>query len=525
MMKGDMLMDEYGRRNEITSRDYVKVLFRHKGVIFTTVATVMATVVAGLLLNTQVYEAQVKMLISGQKRAQADYYTDIGFGGGASMRLTMTQSEIVNSDPVIERAVKVLRLAQRPLDYEMKFCSRLKKPLVEYRVRNIERKLGNAPEEQKTALLFRLAMENLRQSVDVEPVRETDMFLIKVKDFNPLGAAVTANVVSRSYVIFDLEQQLAEMKLKYGEKNLAVTQLKEAIEKMSRGLNGAPLAPIDAIGPATVKIIEQAKVPLKPAGIPRALTVTLGFFVSVFLSLIMAFTFEYMDQTFRSPQEAESLLGIKYLGSLRKKAKRKDYYELSEQFYLDMKERGVKSFVLTSAQSREGVSTIIANLGTAIANHLNRKVLIIDGNLRNPAVHTMFKLPESKDLFRVVDGTFTPDKALKVISPNLHLLTSGTSDANRIEILESHRMKRLIRQAKERYDFVLVDSAPFGRVHDAVMLADCVEGIVVVINESRTRRQVVKKALESLQQRGVPIIGMILNNRKYVIPRFIYNRV
>ncbi len=534
---------------EMTSRDYIRVLFRHKRVVFMTILTVISTAITGVILKTPVYQARVKMLITGQKRTQADYYSDIGIGGMRSLQIAQTQSEIVTSDPVIERAVSVLGLAKKPFDYEKRFCFRLKKPIIEWQVRNIEKKLEKLSKEQKEAILFRMAMEDLRKRLKVEPIRDTDLFLIKVKDFNPLGAAVTANVVSRSYTIFDLEQQLAEMKLKFGEKHQAVIQLKKAIEKMSKNLNGAPLSPIDAIGPATVKIIEQAKVPLKPIGISHVLTVILAFFMSLFLSVLLAFIFEYMDQTFKSPSEVEFFLGIDCLGSLPRKAKSDDYHELSEQLYLAIKDKGAKSLVFTSAMPREGVTQLISNLGTYIAKNFYKKVLLIDGNLRNPALHEMFKLPESKNFLNVIGSKITLERGVKKISPNLHVLTSGsltepkpsgmsklstlfrekspilTSALNPVSILDSKIMKDFIKQVREDYDLVLIDSAPFREVKDAAIISTYMDGVIVVVNERKTRRHVVKHALGSLKARKANLIGVVLNNRKYVIPGFIYNRI
>ncbi len=518
-------MEESHVMQEMTSRDYIRVLFRQKAVILTTILTVMATVVIAVMMQTPVYQAEVKMLISGQKQAQADYYTGIAIGGMRTDQMTQTQTEIVTSDPVIERAVAVLGLAKKSFDYEKKFSSPVKKPFIELRARSIEKKFEKMPQEQKEAFMFRLAMEDLRNQIDVTPVRETNLFLIKVKEFNPLGAAVMANVVSRSYIIFDLEQQLAEMKLKYGEKNLAVIQLKEAIEKMSNNLSGAPLSPIDAIGPATIKIIEQAKVPLKPTGISRTLMIILAFFVSIFLSLMVGFGFEYVDQSFKSPREVESTLGISYLGSLPVKVKKEDYVNLSEQLYMTMRERGVKSVLFASAMPQEGVTPIIANLGLYISEQLHKKVLLIDGNLRHPVLHKMFKLPESKNLMNVFEGKLTLEKGVKAVNQNLDVLTSGPSPLNPVMLLESDMMKLMIQQARNNYDVVLIDSSPLREFKDTTKFSVLTDGVVIIVNEKKTRRPVIKNVLDPLKARKVNLLGVVLTDRKFSIPKMIYDMV
>jgi Mrp family chromosome partitioning ATPase len=510
---------------------------------------VVATAIVGVLLKTPLYEAKVKMLISGQKHTQAEYYTDIGFGGIRSDQITMTQSEIVTSDPVLERAVSVLGLMKKPLDYEKRFSSKLKKPFVNLQVRNTEKRLEKLPKEQREAFLFRLAVEDLRQRLKVTPVRDTDLFLIKVQDYNPLGAAVMANVVSRSYVMFDLEQQLAEMQLKYGEKNPAVIQVKEAIEKMNKSLNGTLLSPMEAIGPASVKVIDQAKVPLKPTGISRTLTVVLAFFMSIFFGVMFAFSFEYMDQTFRSPREAESFLGIDCLGSLPRRAKNDDYQDLSERLYTAIKNKGARSVLFTSALPYEGVTAIILNLGKYIAENLQKKVLLIDGNLRNPTLHKMFKLPETHDLINIIEGKLTLEKGVRSISQNLHVLTSGASTGPRpgkmkrfvalvmkktllptvlfspVAVLESNMKRELLKQAGDIYDLLIINTTPLAKHRYAAINSTFRDRVVLVANERKTRRHVVKHALGSLKACKANILGLVLNDREYVIPKMIYDRV
>jgi Mrp family chromosome partitioning ATPase len=542
-------MEDFSNMNDMTSRDYIRVLFRQKAAILTTIMTVIATAVLVVMLKTPEFEAQVKMLISGQKHTQAEYYSDIGAGGIRSEQITLTQSQIVTSDPVLERAVSVLGLAKKPSDYEARFSSQFKKPIIKYFAAKLDKKLEKLPQEQRDAYLYRMAVEDLRDRLKVVPVRETDLFLIKVTDFNPLGAAITANVVSRSYAIFDLEQQLAEMQLKYGEKHLAVIQLKEAIDKMSKSLNGARLSPLSAIGPASVKIIEQAKVPLKPTGISRVLTIILAGFMSLFMSLMIAFAFENMDQTFKSPKEAESFLNIKYLGSLPNRPKKNHFRNLSEELYLSMKEKGVKSVLLTSARQREGVTSMITGLGITLAQDLNKRVLLIDGNIRKPGLLRKFKIKEGNEFSQILEGKMDFSQAVINVQNNLDVFSFGLlsennlgfwkrfylklfwkkkilpSVLNPISALETDAVKRLFEMVGTHYDVILVDSATVGEVRETALLASLTDGMIFVVNESKTRRQVVKYALDPLKLRKINILGVVFNQRKYYIPKAIYNWV
>lgn len=107
-----------------TLRDYLTVIFRHKAVIIITFVVIMISVVIGLELKTPVYHAQVKMLISGEKQFESPYYKELN--SYQQIGISLTQAEIVNSNPVIERVVRALKLYERPSDYEKNYCSTLR---------------------------------------------------------------------------------------------------------------------------------------------------------------------------------------------------------------------------------------------------------------------------------------------------------------------------------------------------------------------------------------------------------------
>ena len=106
----------YVPQQGMNTRDYVRVLFRQKDVIILTMIVVMALVCVGLVLKTPVYEASVKILITGQKQVEAPYYKALL--GMNDIPENLTQSEIVKLNPVLERVVDTLHLNQKPIDYE-----------------------------------------------------------------------------------------------------------------------------------------------------------------------------------------------------------------------------------------------------------------------------------------------------------------------------------------------------------------------------------------------------------------------
>ncbi len=506
-----------------TLRDFLKVLFRQKMVVITSFITVVVTVAVGLVFKTPVYEGRVKMLVSAQKQVESPYYREIL--SGQNMEIAIAQSEIVISNPVIERAVRAVGLFDRPLDYEKNFASPAKKSYIDYTVKSTSARLEKIPAEQRKGYIFRLAVEDLKKNIKVEPIRDTNLFTISVRDFSPVGSAILANVVSRSYLIFDLQQQLAEIQLKYGEKHPTSLQLQDSIAGMIKNLNGQPLSDVEAIGPASVKIVEQATLPLSPTGISKHLTLILAIFMAAFLGIMLAFVFEYMDQSFKSPREIEQVLEIPYLGSVPRKAKVDAFQGLANQLYLVIRDKNLKTISFFSVLPQEGVTNTIVNLGKYLSQTGGYRTLIIDANLRSPEIAKSFKLPAEEGLAEVLEGKLTFEKALKNIGEGgkLQVITAGITALNPLTLLDSNAMKDVLRMSRALYEIVLIDTPNLREYMDTAILSKEVDANCLVVTEGVTRKQVVQTALAPLQHKNAIIIGVVLNNRHFVIPQVIYN--
>ncbi|MCF6151597.1 MAG: polysaccharide biosynthesis tyrosine autokinase [Candidatus Kuenenia stuttgartiensis] len=521
---------------ESTLRDYLNVVFRRKWVIITTFVSVMIFVIIGLELKTPLYKARVKLLISAEKQTSSPYYRDLS--GYRQTQISLTQSEIVNSYPVLECAVKALNLHERPADYEKNFCSTIKKLAL-----NLKEKLQRydpLPAEEYESSIMQEALKSLRKNLEVEPIRDTDMFSIIVADYDPETAAKVANVVSRSYVIFDLEQQLAELQLKHGDKNQIVLQLKDNINTMAKNLSGVMLPNIEAIGPASVKIIEQARTPMLPAGRHKLLTVGIAFFMSIFLGAMIAFGFEYIDQTFKSPQEVERFFNAPLLGAIPRDITKKNgriqdrektilthptYHGLSEQLQLVMKEKNMKSVLITASTFLDGSSAITVNLCKHLSLDDRCKVLLIDANLRVPAIHKILKLSNERGLANVIEGTVPLSDAILNPCDNLFVLTAGETALNPVTLLDSQTLQDIIKKECGEYKMIIVDYPNMNYLKDVSIISSYMDGIVIVINEGKTKRPVIKTQVSRVETLKTNVIGAILNNRTFAIPDVIYRRI
>jgi uncharacterized protein involved in exopolysaccharide biosynthesis len=305
---------KYSKTNTI--RDYISIVFRRKGVIISVFLIMMLTVFIGLQLRTPIYDAKVKMLILATKQIDSPYYKSNPSSHYTEM--TSTQSEIVRSTPVIDLVVKTLRLNEQPLDYEKKFCSPLKAILVDLKLKMFNANLERIAPDRREQVIFAKAIRDLKERIKVEPVKDTSIFTITVTDYDPQSAAKLANTVSRSYCIFDLQQQLSELEQRYGQRHISIIQLRTEIEDMKEQLTRGSLTNFEAIGPASVKVIEQASVPIEPLGTRKIFILLTTLLLSLMLGFVLAFWVEFFDSTIKTPLDIVSL-GLKPLGYLPKR--------------------------------------------------------------------------------------------------------------------------------------------------------------------------------------------------------------
>jgi len=482
-------------------------------------------------------QASVKMYVKGKYTENVvNYYKQYGVGNPIEQH-----AELVKSNVVIERVVKALKLYQIPLDYELRYAPRFKAALMKPGVERLKQDLKKMSTEQKQDFLFQIAMERLSGRISAEPEENTGFFTISVRDVNPEFAAILANSVSRSYLIFDLEQQVLELQLKYGEKHSTVIELQDHIRKLETTLDGKLIPDLEALGPASIKVVMQAKTGSPVEGVNRPLMLVLSFVISMFLSVILSFIFHYVDHTFRSPQDIEDYLNISCLGSIpRRKSKDKlltgdanphandyirSYDNLCDQTLLLMKDNNIKSLLITDAEGSQDSTFMVINVGTYIAQRTSNKVLIIDADLRKSSVSKIFNISDSQGLNEVIGEKVLFEDAVHNLGPNLSVLPAGKTALNPVSILNSSIMSDLIKIAEEKYDLVLINSAGIANFIDSVLLSSITNGFAVVINEGHIRRQVIIEAIAPLKQRNVNIVGAILNNRRYVIPDILYKLV
>jgi Mrp family chromosome partitioning ATPase len=310
---------------------------------------------------------------------------------------------------------------------------------------------------------------------------------------------------------------------------------------MAKSLNGQPLPDEEAIGPASVKIIEQASLPNEPLGMTKGKTLALSAVMALFLGLVLAFIFEYIDQTVKSPRDLEDKLSLVHLGGIPRlnfnnqiilsqlknvnghMSYIRAFSNLADQLRLVLVNKKAKTILFSEVEREEDITAIVANLGFTLAQHTDKRVLVIDANVRKQK--EVDEGEAEPGLFDILAGKVSFQEATREISSHLSMIPAGSMLLNPITLLDSEKAKEVIAQARAKFDLVLIEGPDLRSYKDSLLLSSLVDGVVLVVSESRTRVPVINWTLKPLKDHKANILGAILNRRKFVIPKFVYERV
>ncbi|CUQ11547.1 Tyrosine-protein kinase YwqD [Turicibacter sanguinis] len=169
----------------------------------------------------------------------------------------------------------------------------------------------------------------------------------------------------------------------------------------------------------------------------------------------------------------------------------------------------LQTLLVTSSNASEGKTTTICNLAVSFAQ-IGKKVLIIDGDLRRPRLHTYLNVSNVKGLSNVLTHQATLEEAMKETVLDIQVLTCGPIPPNPSELLNSNRLKQLLVELKSQFDIILIDTPPVGVVTDAAILSTLVDGTLIVVASHQTESDQAVRAMKLLNNVGARILGSVL---------------
>jgi len=307
----------------------------------------------------------------------------------------------------------------------------------------------------------------------------------------------------------------------------ALTQYQSSYASLLKSYEEIRLTEAQAVD--NVVVAEPAEMPRYPVK-PRTLMNTLlAAVVGCMLAVGVAFLIEYLDDTIKTSDDVRQTLELSTLGAITRINTRTDeekvvaalqprspiseaYRALRTNIQFSTIDKPLKTILVTSANPLEGKTTTVANLGVVMAQ-AGLSVIIIDSDLRRPTMHKFFGVDNNHGLTdALLQSAPSLDGYLQGTAvENLQVLASGPLPPNPSELLGSQRMKGLIEQLKGKADVLLFDSPPVLAVTDAAVLANEVDGVLLVVDTNATRRDGALRARETLSKVGANLLGVALN--------------
>ena len=170
-----------------------------------------------------------------------------------------------------------------------------------------------------------------------------------------------------------------------------------------------------------------------------------------------------------------------------------------------------KVVVLTSAGPGEGKSTTVANLGVTLSE-AGKSTLVVDCDLRKPMLHNYFEARNMTGLVDILTTGRKPQDVWHEPTLNLKLISAGPPPLNPAELLSSQRFAKFLRQVRQQFDYVLIDTPPATIVTDSAVVGVLGDGVLLVVDAQGTRKNALRQAIRELKGVGVRVLGTVLNN-------------
>lgn len=379
----------------------------------------------------------------------------------------------------------------------------------------------------------------------VQLKRQINEFKLQISnETNRITSAVEGDLRSNFLAAQEREEKLrAELEtqkqglLLLRDKSIGYNTLLREVET-NRSLYEGLLQRIKEVGVAggvganNVSVLDPAVVPYKKHKPNTKMNLALGGVLGLFLGMVVAFLLEFLDDRIKSSDELERILGLPLLGmtpvlkgsdptvhSLATfeqpaSATAESFRSLRTNLLFASREGTPKVLALTSALPSEGKSSTCLNLATAFAQS-NKRVLLIDADLRKPTIHKRLKLDNSIGLSNVLTGQESPEAVIQESKiQGVSVITAGPLSPNPAELLSSERFQDLFDLVPGTFDLIILDCPPVMGLADALILSNRASATVVVSAFSQSRKRSLQDANRRLRQAHANLIGFIFTKVK-----------
>jgi capsular exopolysaccharide synthesis family protein len=198
--------------------------------------------------------------------------------------------------------------------------------------------------------------------------------------------------------------------------------------------------------------------------------------------------------------------------------------EIKTRLNTQYPDKGVKSIMFTGTSRGSGCSRTAVSFAMSLSKAFSHKVLLIDVNLKNPGVHKFFDGSETYGLFDVfLNNHSVIDKKTR---ERLFVITCNGEYTEEVDgFLGSNRFEEFLEKMHERFDYIILDAPPVTTNPEMRYIGSKVDGVILMLEAGKTRQHVAFKAKQEIEMAGGQFLGVVLNRRKYYIPKWIYRRL
>ncbi|MBS3909302.1 MAG: polysaccharide biosynthesis tyrosine autokinase [Actinobacteria bacterium] len=434
---------------------FLKIIAKRKGIVVIGTALCVLLAVIATMYMTPRYDATAKILVAQAQAPLNDQSSSESYQAVLlSQQLAKTFSEIMVSRTLAERVITRLELPLLP--------------------------------------------DDLMKKVKAQPIRDTQLIVLKVTDVDPKRAKDIANTYADEFIAF---------------------------------------IPSTAPGASQMKVsmVESAIVALQPVTPKPLLNTVLAFMLGLSMSIGFAFVLEKLDVTVKEPEMLEQLLGITSLGLVPKSQQplllgdnNTDTSESMRRIRTNLQylnfDQSIRSFAVTSPETGDGKTTLASNLAMVFAQ-AGQNVLLVDCDLRRPSIGKVFHLREAPGLSNVLIGAADADSVVVASGVDgLSIVTSGPIPPNPADLLNSERMDDLLARFESRFDIVILDCPPVPALSDTVILASKADAVLMVSSFGRSKKADMLAARNALAKVGARILGFVINGARTSKQNGYYNQ-
>ena len=187
---------------------------------------------------------------------------------------------------------------------------------------------------------------------------------------------------------------------------------------------------------------------------------------------------------------------------------------------------GIKTIAVMSASTYEGKSITAVNLSVVMAKDFEKKVLLVDANLRQPVIDELVNVDAKEGLSDILSKDLNYNNTLASTKiENLKVITAGANTVNPVELVSGVRMSQFLNQTRQDFDYIVLDTPAIIPYADSKILVSLADGAILTIRARKTRREIIDRTQSILDKLDAKILGFVLTDVEYYIPEFIYKHL